>query len=399
MYVIGIPVNFNPNTNLCRTVGVEIAQLHMDPAPRRANELPPTLEEYKFIPYVDFYAPEKDSSHQLLNYLQACNKTIDKIGKALGVRVGDFKFKIESSNSINFSEYMETLSDDHQLLKILKEISVNPNIAKKGRKEVFASYLRNFGREMLNCRMTKEYPLRILTETISENSFRKLDVIEINNGLEPVLPSIMDITKKYSYIKFKSSMLVCTTDSEISQQLLDDHNIQKCPSNILKTLKEANRPDLLISSFYEDEDDELEAFVRSLATIVKPNGFIMLFYKENTSPPENLLCSLFNESLKIRSAENLEKLLLKKNLVILSKLSDDFGGSVYLLRSARSSIAPHTILKITETDTYDWVEKVKSFLSKNENRTLWIVAEDDPSSGIIGMVNCLKQEPGGERIR
>ncbi|GFU52204.1 fatty acid synthase, partial [Nephila pilipes] len=29
---------------------------------------------------------------------------------------------------------------------------------------------------------------------------------------------------------------------------------------------------------------------------------------------------------------------------------------------------------------------------------VWLVSQDDPTNGIIGLVNCLKQEPGGDRI-
>lgn len=37
--------------------------------------------------------------------------------------------------------------------------------------------------------------------------------------------------------------------------------------------------------------------------------------------------------------------------------------------------------------------------SETENEKIIIVSQGEKTSGIVGMVNCLKQEPGGTNIR
>ena len=53
--------------------------------------------------------------------------------------------------------------------------------------------------------------------------------------------------------------------------------------------------------------------------------------------------------------------------------------------------------------TFDWVDTVKSAMTAHQEaalgHTVWLISENLPQSGIIGMINCLKQEPGGGRIR
>ena len=61
-----------------------------------------------------------------------------------------------------------------------------------------------------------------------------------------------------------------------------------------------------------------------------------------------------------------------------------------------------TIINIDDL-SFDWVEVVKTAMTTHQEaapgHTIWLVSENLPQSGIIGMVNCLKQEPGGDRIR
>jgi fatty acid synthase len=58
------------------------------------------------------------------------------------------------------------------------------------------------------------------------------------------------------------------------------------------------------------------------------------------------------------------------------------------------------VVEITQTN-FDWVEELKEALKECETNQskLLVVSQGEPHSGIIGMVNCLKQEPGGNHLR
>jgi fatty acid synthase len=59
------------------------------------------------------------------------------------------------------------------------------------------------------------------------------------------------------------------------------------------------------------------------------------------------------------------------------------------------------ILRVS-SENFDWVEPLKTELatcqSAPETRRVWLLAETY-SSGVVGMVNCLRQEPGGDKLR
>ena len=63
----------------------------------------------------------------------------------------------------------------------------------------------------------------------------------------------------------------------------------------------------------------------------------------------------------------------------------------------------HPVVINIDDLTFDWVDAVKAAMTAHQEvalgHTIWLISENLPQSGIIGMINCLKQEPGGDRIR
>lgn len=61
---------------------------------------------------------------------------------------------------------------------------------------------------------------------------------------------------------------------------------------------------------------------------------------------------------------------------------------------------PHATLEISVKDTkFSWVMPLKQMIMAQENKAVWLLSSCEPSSGILGLVNCLRKEEGGEKIR
>ncbi|GFT94632.1 fatty acid synthase [Trichonephila clavipes] len=392
-----LPVKFNQNTKTCRTVGVEITKLIVEPASNRRKDENPTYEKYAFVPYESIYTPTSEASLQLSKYFNACNIFMDKIGKTLRKDTKQYQFLDVIDDMFCLEEYVEKITENQHLLKVLKQSIDNENILKEKRKDWFLSYSRFAGRDMLNNSLLNEDSLRIMLEIISENTFRKLNVLEINRNFPVSLIPATEIMQKYSHLRFKKSTLVASNMDSFNQEALDEHSIQVKTEESLTDIASEKAQDVAISSFACGPISELENLLQTLISVIKSDGFILLFYKERANSAELFLSSLCGEKLHVQSQELLEKILKAKNLVILSKISDPFGSSLYLLRSP-SPITASKVVFITE-DSYNWVDKVKDELFEKKSGIVWLVSKDSPSNGIVGMVNCLKQEPGGERIR
>jgi fatty acid synthase len=58
------------------------------------------------------------------------------------------------------------------------------------------------------------------------------------------------------------------------------------------------------------------------------------------------------------------------------------------------------VIQVTDKH-FNWVESLKSALkeSETEGKKVVLVCQDDRLCGVIGLMNCIKQEPGGSNVR
>jgi fatty acid synthase len=48
---------------------------------------------------------------------------------------------------------------------------------------------------------------------------------------------------------------------------------------------------------------------------------------------------------------------------------------------------------------YDWLPQLQAVIDSGSKRRIILVAQNEPLNGILGLVNCIHKEPGGEPVR
>ncbi|GFS51115.1 fatty acid synthase, partial [Nephila pilipes] len=307
------------------------------------------------------------------------------------------RFPLTEEINACFEDNINELTDDQYLLKGLKLATLNQDLLQYKMKEWFFSYICHSGKDLLNNALVNEDSLKLMIEIISENSFKNLSVVEVNRNFPIVSILAVKILRKYSHSNLKKSVLIAPNVLDVEQELLDKYNIQFLSEELFPSISKKEEHDLAISSFTCGTVSELQNLIQTLSSVVKSNGFILLFYKDKANPAELFISSVCGEELQVHSEAVLESVLQDRNLIILSKISDPFGGSLFLIRSP-SQASPQSLVQITKND-YSWVDQVKEEILREKSGTIWLVAQDSPINGIVGMVNCLKRESDGERIR
>lgn len=59
------------------------------------------------------------------------------------------------------------------------------------------------------------------------------------------------------------------------------------------------------------------------------------------------------------------------------------------------------VVKISSTE-FSWLPVLQKLLKADDasvSQKIVLVSENDPTNGIVGFLNCIRKEPGGERIR
>jgi len=59
------------------------------------------------------------------------------------------------------------------------------------------------------------------------------------------------------------------------------------------------------------------------------------------------------------------------------------------------------VVKISNTD-FSWLPVLQKLLKADDasvSQKIVLVSEKDPTNGIVGLLNCIRKEPGGDRVR
>lgn len=384
------------DTLICRSSGVEIKHLEVDSANRSAKYDACMFEEYKFIPYIHKY-PLENTQDKLQEYMTACNKMVEIMECKVNANFRSGKFSVRHKTDFDVNAYIEKASPEHKVLSTLRQIAdivTNKNAAHIT-EDISSSFFQNIGRDYLNNILINEYCLRFVFNIIMENNSRKVSVLEINENSQPILPQVAEFVESVSTHKFKSKVLICKDDEALDKQIINGYNIQLYSYDKLKSVATNRSQGVVISAFYTGDKKQAEEHIHLLSSIVDESGFILLACKSSILPPETLIASLSNKPISTVSERVLEEIFHAESLLIVSKISDDMGGFLYLLRNKP---IPNQKLVINMQENGKWLSDLKKIISESFE-TVWLVSENYPSSGIIGMVNCLRHEIGGDRIR
>ncbi|KAG5675543.1 hypothetical protein PVAND_005439 [Polypedilum vanderplanki] len=112
------------------------------------------------------------------------------------------------------------------------------------------------------------------------------------------------------------------------------------------------------------------AFIDSIKTVLNENGLIIS--KEQTTSN-----AVINDKLQLIGEIKTDDCLLK------------------LLKFKKQIEKPEKIIKITP-NINEWLEPLKQSLSSN---SVIAYSQNDDMSGIIGLINCIRKEPNGEKFR
>ena len=73
-----------------------------------------------------------------------------------------------------------------------------------------------------------------------------------------------------------------------------------------------------------------------------------------------------------------------------------------LQRTVTPDLKAVTSLEI-KNENFDWLPQLQSLMAKSADKSstnrIYLTSQNDPTNGVVGLVKCLRREPGGENIR
>ncbi|XP_051968369.1 fatty acid synthase-like [Xyrauchen texanus] len=380
--------------------GVQICGLHATVAPRRQQQqTPPTLEEFVFVPYVELDCLR--TNEKLGDQLRHCKGLVQRLQRKLtnqGVKISIPGLEDATEGQLIEAEAEKGLL---RLLSVLCGLELNGNLHSELEQTVQKERECLLQDPLLNGLLDSQ-ALRHCLDTALENSTPgKLKVLEALSGDGRVFSWAVGLLNIQPMLRLDYIASDASTDKLAAHQSsLEEQGISSSQWNPLQGPATGNLigADLVVCNCVLGPVANPALLIENLTSATREGGFVLLhiLLKGDTLGETVAFLTSQNNTDGLLTQIEWEKLFQQASLNVVMLRKSFYGSALFLCRRQPPQKQPITI-SVDPTD-YKWVETLKNTLAESSNSPVWLMATQG-HNGVVGMVNCLRQEPGGNRIR
>ncbi|XP_070596224.1 fatty acid synthase [Erythrolamprus reginae] len=380
---------------------VQISGLHSSTAPRRQQEqTPPILEKFCFVPYDESGCLSSDA--KLQSSFEHCKVLIQNLQKKIAKH--GVKIAIPGLDTLMNSTQAEI--EQKGLAHILTEIcrlELNGNLYSELEQVVAREKLHLQEDSLLNGLLDCA-ELKSCVDVVLENiTSHKMKIIEALAGDGHLFSRVTSILNTQPMLQLDYT----ATDRVLKNLASHENDLEEIGAS-MEQWDPASPPsgsltnaDLLVCNCSLNGLSKPADALSNMAATVKDGGFILLHTLLKGETLGEIVAFLtspgLQDTLGLLNQVEWENLFKKANLNLVAVKRSSFGAAIFLCRRPLPTKKP-IFLPVDETD-YKWVEPLKQMLAEPSEHSVWLTANNSGTSGVVGMVNCLRQEPGGHRIR
>ncbi|KAM4525814.1 fatty acid synthase [Fundulus diaphanus] len=386
--------------------GVQLSGLHATVAPRRQQQQsPPTLEEFVFVPHVITECLATSQTHA--EQLDLCKALIHQLQLKLaphGVKLPVVGLPGDSADSPPSQEVSEPCLV--RLLRLLCGLELNGNLHSELEQVVVKEQTCLLQDGLLHGLLDDPVLRHCLDISIENCTAGKIKVLEAlaNDGqlfsrvvpllnIQPMLD--VDYTATATHLDLLSP-------HEPALEELAVASAQWNPLNDPASGKMAAGADLVVCNHaWGALRTDPRQLVANLASGAKERGFVLLHTLLKGQILGDTVAVLTsttqgNDQHGLLTQAEWEKVFSEASLTPVAVRKSFYGSILFLCR--RKSPSKQPVYLPVDSSDFLWVEKLKAILADSSDHRVWLTASQ-AHSGVVGMVNCLRQEPGGNRIR
>ncbi|XP_027811303.2 fatty acid synthase [Marmota flaviventris] len=375
--------------------GVHIMQLHTTAAPRRQHEqLTPILEKFCFSPHLETGCLSQRA--ELQEEMELCKG----LAQALQARAAQPGLKTSVLGLDGAREPpQQGLS---RLLAAACHLQLNGNLQQElGQALVQEKAL--LPEDALLSGLLDSVALKACVDTALENlPSLKMKVVEVLAGdghLYSRVPALLNtqpmLQLDYTATDRQAQVL------EAAASLLQQYEVAQgewdpadpAPSSL-------GMADLLVCNCAVASLGDPALALGNMAAALKEGGFLLLHAVLRGHALGDILALLSSEPQhgpSLLSQDEWESLFSKTALHLVGLKKSFYGSVLFLCRRPAPQDSP--IFLPVEDSSFQWVDSLKGVLAESSSQPVWLTATSCPTSGVVGLVNCLRKEPGGHRIR
>ncbi|NXN91414.1 FAS synthase, partial [Rhinopomastus cyanomelas] len=383
--------------NSVRAGGVQIDGLHASVAPRRQQERSaPTLEKMCFVPYTESNC--LSSSVHLHAYLERCKGLIKKLQAKVAVH--GVKLVIPGLETEGAATESSAIQKGLQhILAQICHLELNGNLQSELEQIVTQEKMHFHDDPLLNGLLESSEFNSCLGVALENMISRRVKIVEVLAGSGRLFSRVRSILNTqpllqvdYTATESTPKALSELPDADMSTSQWDPSSPP--PGNLTNA-------DLVVYNCSTHVLGNSTDILPNVAAAVKEGGFVLLHTLLKGETLAEIVSFLTSPDLQQQhhflSEADWEALFSKASLNVVAMKKSFFGSVIFLCRR-QARVQTPVFLPIDETN-YSWVESLKELLAEPSDQPVWLSASTSGNSGIVGMVNCLRLEAEGPRIR
>ncbi|KAM7297633.1 fatty acid synthase [Ixodes scapularis] len=409
----GVDVVYEKHLNVCHAGGVTMKGLKVDVAPRQGVQQEPFLEEYQFVPYLDDESAGRQREAAVREYVAVCCGVARRVLESCGknkAQISDMMNVFREAPEQVLHKYLESLAENLGLLRVLasvqKEAKNSASSLVATVQSALSAHKKNLERDLLNTALLEEDPLRHLLDVVVENTgVEKLKVLEMaaDAGLFLLAPRVSNLLA-LSHILLKTDLTIAHPQPNVLTAEQVPKDAKKVAWDVASPSKTAlPEADLLVAR-YVAGSNALEALTDALAAQSREGGFVLLSLRTALTPAEMFLSTVGKVPFRVHSRDFVEAAFGERGFRLVGLRSNNLSALLlFRKRPATPAGAEKQAVIRVGSGGFGWVEELKAKATEYQERpageNVWLVAEDEGTSGVVGLTNCLRQETGGDHIR
>uniref|UniRef100_A0A1A8NNF5 Fatty acid synthase n=2 Tax=Nothobranchius TaxID=28779 RepID=A0A1A8NNF5_9TELE len=386
--------------------GVQMCGLHATVAPRRQQQQrAPTLEEFVFVPHVatDCLSSKAKVSGQL----RLCKGLIHKLQLKLashGVKLlipglqgvcGDATPPQEPSKA-----------NLVHLLTMLCDLELNGNLHSELQQVVVKERACLLQDELLHGLLDDSalrHCLDVTTENCAPGRIKVLEALSNDGQLFSRVVPLLNI-QPMMHVDYTAT--AASVDHLLPHKAaleeLGVASAQWNPESQLAPGGVGSVADLVVCNHaWGPLRTDPRLLVANLVSGLRPKGFVLLhtlLKGETLGETVAFLSSTTQTSGQcgLLTQPEWENVFSEASLMVVAVRKSFYGSVLFLCRS--KSQGKQSLYLPVDSSDFMWVEKLKAAMADSSDTPVWLTARNT-YCGIVGLVNCLRQEPGGHRVR
>ena len=404
-----VKAQVNRKLNTITAGGAEISGVHATIAPLKiSTQSLPTLEQYQFVPYIDNVAMNQSLEayrDTLLQYVRYNLKnTTSKLNPDIIQQLEDVAPLTEDQITLLKN------TEDNKLYNLFEKIFNVPV------NDSFSSNVQN----ILNSNTTFASDVILshihgvikptLDVALENSNTNNIKVCELNAATGQLFEKVISELDTQPMLKI---------DYTVSGQQIDKLNANVIEENNIETVKwdmisskpaKLSQYDIVMCNYGLNEQENLPAFLTTCKGLMKDRGYFLFIEPTDRLDLVLGLNVLTQDSSNLTdrtkatfcSSEQWKKIVTTAGLEIVCQKSDGVSTMFLCSKQCTATTEDQTVISVEDPE-FKWVEDVKKAMAEEKpyGHNIWLTCTSPQKyyNGIIGMVNCLKQESGGDSIR